>query len=144
MKKFLFITLTIFIVLSCRKDDADYIILGDWYKKSIRIISGANGQILNEEPVQNCQAETYYKFKENYTYILSYCTNGLVTEGGTYTYDEANKTVNFKVEETQVQDNYQYALALFSVSETEMTILLSKPDYDNDGIYDNMVSVYSK
>lgn len=135
--------LSIFSLISCDNDDQEGSpVLGTWKATKTMTISGNNGVILLQNPVTGCGAGATYEFRANGDFeYRSSCTNSWET--GTFQYSEGSMAITFYIN-VDGGDNEVGTETLYSLTSSEMQTITGKSDYDNDGMQDTSVIVYTK
>ncbi len=153
MKKLILIALASLSLISCRKDDdekEESLILGTWKTIEYRYISGKDGSIiyLATIPETDCLRKSNYIYKNNGKFVTEFfynsetgeCGNIAYTEESDYVYNESEKTISYKFDNSNEE-----ITKVYSLTKTEMQILIQEvPDHNNDGIDDKIIRVYKR
>lgn len=135
--------LSIFALISCDNDDQEGSpVLGTWKATKTMTISGNNGVILLQNPITGCSAGAIYEFRTNgdYEYRNS-CTSSWET--GTFKYSEDSMVITLYIN-VDGGDNEMGTETLYSLTASEMQTITGKSDYDQDGVQDTSVIVYTR
>lgn len=137
MKKIIFIgALSALALTACKNDDDDNggFPVGIWKTTGVKLIDGASGQMVMEQPFDACTAKSTINFKSNgQAESHSYTENGTTcadegVETAAYSYNSSAKTITI--------DGETYPILNQSASSFDMVV--DEDDYTGDGKIDKV------
>ncbi|MDR2206180.1 MAG: lipocalin family protein [Flavobacteriaceae bacterium] len=135
------------LFIGCRKDDdnkegnSEASIVGVWHPLKQAVLSGKNGNVIDEETYSDCEKQSTFEF----TSAGKVKQKTYVSVGGTCELDDES-TVDYTFDKGKMELTMDGAtFKLLSLTSSEFSAVFSEvPDQDGDGIVDLYVQFYAK
>jgi len=149
MKALTFLVVFILMLFSCKKEGSNTMdpIVGKWKLEKFMAYSGKDGSILEEEPANECSAESYYEFLVDHTGKENSALGSKESDCEQwqrtikkYSYEPSSHILKITF------DNFEAEYAVYELTEDRLEIESAREDsdIDSDGVEDRFSNIYRK